>query len=251
MTKSKTHHADILAQVGPSDRFQVKTADACKGEKYRNVVFCAPPSGFEDYPGTIAECMSDTWAGAGGGGVFVFTSSGGIYGPGSSELVVVNEDSPLPDPDGNPRSARLISAEKVVLKNGGACLRLAGLYTMDRGAHSFWLTSGKDVSGREDGVINLLHYDDAAGAAKAALLAGSSVVSGTIFLISDGNPLTRRGICESALKSKKYGSMTMPNFLGSESEPIGKIYDGSASNKALKWDPKYISFDSFMSYEDY
>lgn len=161
--------------------------------------------------------------------------------------MVVNEDSPLPDPEGNLRSARLISAEKVVLENGGACLRLAGLYTMDRGAHSFWLTSGKDVAGREDGIINLLHYDDAAGAAKAALLAGYSVVSGNLFLISDGNPLTRRGICKSALKSKKYQDMKMPKFVGSSSEPIGKIYDGSASNKALKWDPKYESFDMFMS----
>ena len=41
--------------------------------------------------------------------------------------------------------------------------------------------------------------------------------------------------------------MKMPNFVGSDSEPIGKIYDGSASNKALKWDPKYVSFDHFMS----
>jgi nucleoside-diphosphate-sugar epimerase len=225
----------------------VKTADECKGEKYQNVVFCAPPSGFEDYPGAIQECISETWAGSSEGGVFVFTSSGGIYGPGGSELVVVNEDSPLPDPEGNLRSARLISAEKLVLKHGGACLRLAGLYTMDRGAHSFWLMSGKDVTGREDSIINLLHYDDAAGVAKAALLAGSSVVAGNVFLISDGNPLTRRGICESALKAKKYRDMKMPKFVGSDLDPVGKIYDGSASNKALKWDPEYKSFDSFMS----
>lgn len=161
--------------------------------------------------------------------------------------MVVNEDSPLPDPGGNLRSARLISAEKVVLSKGGACLRLAGLYTLGRGAHSFWMASGKDVSGREDGIINLLHYDDAAGAVKAALLAGSSVVNGNVFLISDGHPLSRRGICESALKAKKYQSMKMPKFLGTDMEPIGKIYDGSASNLALKWDPTYVSFDRFMS----
>jgi hypothetical protein len=169
------------------------------------------------------------------------------YGPGESTIVVVNEDSPLPDPGANARSARLINAEKEVLKHGGGCLRLAGLYAMDRGAHNFWLTSGKDASGREDGIINLLHYDDAAGAALAALLAGPTVVSGNIFLISDGNPLTRRQICESTLKSKQYRGKSVPKFLGSDSDPIGKIYDGSASNKALKWDPKYESFDFFMA----
>lgn len=169
------------------------------------------------------------------------------YGPGEADLIVVNEDSALPAPGANARSARLIKAEQAVLKHGGACLRLAGLYTMDRGAHNFWLTSGKDVSGREDGVINLLHYDDAAGAAMAALRAGPAIVDGNVFLISDGHPLTRKQICESTLKSKQYRDRSMPKFLGSETDPIGKVYDGSASNMALKWDPKYRSFDSFMA----
>lgn len=159
----------------------------------------------------------------------------------------VNEHSPLPDPGSNIRSARLINAEKAVLANGGGCLRLAGLYTLDRGAHSFWLKSGKDVTGREDGIINLLHYDDAAGSALAAVAAGPSVVSGNIFLISDGNPVTRRQICESAIKAEKFKDFKIPKFLGSDTDPIGKVYDGSASNRALKWDPKYGSFDSFMS----
>lgn len=203
ITKTKNRHESILAEVGSDDRFQVKTGDECQGVKFNNVVFCAPPSGFEDYPGAVEECITKTWVGPSEGGVFVFTSSGGIYGPGESTMVVVNEDSPLPDPEGNARSARLINAEKAVIKHGGACLRLAGLYTMERGAHNFWLTSGKDVSGREDGVINLLHYDDAAGAALAAILAGATVVSGKTFLISDGNPLTRRQICEHTLKAKQ------------------------------------------------
>ena len=159
----------------------------------------------------------------------------------------MTEHSPIPDPGSNARSARLINAEAAVLKNRGCCLRLAGLYTLDRGAHSFWLNSGKDISGREDGIINLLHYDDAAGAALAALMVEPSVVQGNVFLISDGNPLTRRQICESALKASKYKEKTIPKFLGGPTDPIGKVYDGSASNKALKWDPRYGSFDSFMS----
>jgi hypothetical protein len=39
----------------------------------------------------------------------------------------------------------------------------------------------------------------------------------------------------------------LPEFLGTDSDSIGKIYDGAASNKALKWDPRYESFDAFMT----
>ena len=88
---------------------------------------------------------------------------------------------------------------------------------------------------------------DAAGAVLAALSAGPSVVNGNVFLISDGHPMTRKEICNSALKNTKYQGSKMPKFLGTESDPIGKIYDGSASNKALKWDPIYESFDAFMT----
>lgn len=67
------------------------------------------------------------------------------------------------------------------------------------------------------------------------------------FLISDGNPTTRKGICESALKCSVYSKNSMPRFLGFEESLRGKIYDGSKSNEALQWQPKYSSFDSFMT----
>jgi nucleoside-diphosphate-sugar epimerase len=140
-----------------------------------------------------------------------------------------------------------MAAEEKVRTHGGTILRLAGLYTLERGAHNFWLASGKgQVSGCPDGIINLLHYDDAAGSVVAALQADPSAVTGKTFLISDGNPLSRQQICESSLQSAKYSGMTMPKFLGTDSDPLGKIYDGSATNKALNWKPRYPSFDEFM-----
>lgn len=168
-------------------------------------------------------------------------------GPGASqEAEVVNEETPAADPESSPRTARLIGAEEACRKHGGCCLRLAGLYTLERGAHSFWLNSGKDVSGPADGIINLLHYDDAASACVAALKQESLVVKGRNFLISDGHPLTRKQICESALKAKMFSDKKMPKFLGDDKEPKGKIYDGSVSNSVLQWKPKYNSFDEFM-----
>lgn len=208
-------------------------------------MFCAPPSGFEDYPAAVQNVLTNYWAGPSGGGVFVFTSSGGIYGSGNGETV--NESSPTADPSANPRIARLVNAERVCTDNGGCSLRLAGLYNINRGAHNYWLLSGKDVQGREDGIVNLLHYDDAASACLAALKAGPSVVSGKTFLISDGHPTTRKGICQGARKARVYADKPMPNFVGGEGDPLGKVYDGSYSNEALKWKPKYASFDEFMA----
>ena len=78
ITKSTNRHETILASVGDSDNFSVKTEEECKGEKFRNVVFCAPPSGFDDYPAAVKDVITNLWAGPSEGGAFIFTSSGGM-----------------------------------------------------------------------------------------------------------------------------------------------------------------------------
>jgi hypothetical protein len=65
----------------------------------------------------------------------------------------------------------MISAEEQVLSRGGSCIRLAGLYTETRGPHTFWLKNGT-VTSNADGLVNMLHYEDAATAAIAAVLNG-------------------------------------------------------------------------------
>jgi nucleoside-diphosphate-sugar epimerase len=152
--------------------------------------------------------------------------------------------------DTSPRVARLVNAERASLAAGGCCLRLAGLYDLQRGAHNFWLTSGsKVIPSSPDGLINLLHYEDAAAACLAALRAGPGVCRSKTFLISDGHPMSRYAICQSALKAKVYQQqgLAMPSFAGEEQPwALGKIYDGSVSNQMLHWNPRYESFDAFM-----
>lgn len=159
----------------------------------------------------------------------------------------MNEKTPLPDSaNASPRSLRLINAEKCALEAQGSVLRLAGLYTLERGAHNYWLEKGDGViKGSKDGVINLLHYDDAAGACIAALKTGEDA-KGKVFLISDGHPTTRFGICESALKAKRYSDRSMPSFGDEDAAGKGKIYDGTWTDKVLSWNPRYESFDKFM-----
>ena len=161
------------------------------------------------------------------------------------ETGIVTETTPITDL--NPRVEKLVNAEKGVTDAGGCAMRLAGLYLLERGAHSFFFNSDKPLQGNPDGLVNLLHYDDAAGACLAALQAGPAVCRGQTFLISDGQPVSRRQICEYALESAMYRGRTMPTF-ANEPDPTrpGKRYDGAFSNQALKWKPKYESYAKFM-----
>lgn len=245
ITKSISRHNDLVNEICTNksykERLTLKTMDEAlnDNEQYANVVFCAPPSGFDDYASAV-----DSAARLRSSGSFIFTSSGGVY-PDSLDGEIVKESTPLNDD--NPRKARGINAEKACVENGGCVLRLSGLYTLERGAHNYWLEKSNGVvKGRDDGIINLLHYDDAASSVVSALRVGTAVNGGKVFLISDGHFTTRRGICESALKSARYMGCEMPEFQGGDGETRGKIYDGSWSEETLDWKPKYRSFDEFM-----
>ena len=161
---------------------------------------------------------------------------------------VVSEVSPVASGTGNPRVERLVNAEQACLQAGGTCLRLSGLYNLQRGAHNYWITSGKEIASSPDGLINQVHYDDAAGACLSAVKAGPEKCSGKVFLVSDSHPITRKEICESSLKAAVYRDEAMPKFsTPSTGTPTGKTYDCSTTHTLLNWKPKYESFDSFMS----
>ena len=141
----------------------------------------------------------------------------------------------------------MLGAEEACLSKGGTCIRLSGLYNLQRGAHNFWLMSGKDVAGSPDGLINQIHYDDAAGVCLAAIKAGKEKCQDKIFIVSDSNPLTRYQICESALQAACYKDVKMPTFaMEATGTPVGKVYDCSYTYSHLDWKPRYESFDAFM-----
>jgi len=250
ITKSETRHAQIMDEVGNMDRFHTETMEKAlelvPERRFKNIVFCAPPSGSDDYAASVESAFA-LWD-KDQGGTFVFTSSGAVYD--ASNGAVVDETSSTFDPKDSPRAARLLYAEECCRHNDGTVLRLAGLYTLERGAHNFFL-SKDEISRRPDGVLNTLHYDDAAGACLAALIRGSSSgvsIRKRTFLISDGHPSTRLGVCESSVKSKIYAGKKIPTFNTMPGDTdIGKTYNGSASNKELDWKPRYQSFDAFMS----
>lgn len=265
VTRTEDRHERIASEVGRhhlAERLVLTTIDRVRasGAVFKDVVFCAPPSGFADgdYAAGVREAVEHVWAGPEGGGTFVFTSSGAVYAspptPTSegddvvSAPIVVTESSALAPPS-NARAARLIAAEEACLARGGTVLRLAGLYTLERGAHNYWLEKGDGtVRGRADGVLNQLHYDDAAGACVAAVTNDVDAEGAPrIFLVSDGHPATRESVCASALRSPRYADKAMPTFAGTPRDDPGKVYDGTWTNERLRWRPTHASFDAFVS----
>jgi FlaA1/EpsC-like NDP-sugar epimerase len=84
ITKSHDRHELIREQIGftkVASRLTLITMEELmekKFTKFDHVIFCAPPSGFENYPDAVKEAVNDIWLGPHDGGVFIFTSSGAV-----------------------------------------------------------------------------------------------------------------------------------------------------------------------------
>ena len=207
--------------------------------KVRNIVYCAPLSNSQTYVDDIQQSFN-SWLKD--DGAFVFTSSAGIYAENSGGIV--SEHSEV-----NRTSDRykiLLQAEEVVLANGGIVLRLGGLYTKTRGAHNYWLknSSGvKEFTSCPNGLINLVHYDDAAQLVVNAL---SNASKDKLYLASDGVPISRKDICDASMKCPEYANASVPIFTGDSEKVDGKRYDTTLVRGSFDWLPKFTSFAEFM-----
>ncbi len=230
------------------------------------VLFCTPPTGVymqlyrgnprcststkldiftDDYDDLVEASLSHNWDESSDVKSFVLISSGGVYA--EDEGGVVDEGSAVKD--NSAYVSRILRAEQAVLaRRDGFVLRLGGLYTLTRGAHNYWLTSGKaPFTSSPLGLINLIHYDDAADATITLLKeAKGQRPSSSLLLLSDGKPLTRRDICAAARKNPKFEHLSLPEFVGAP-KTDGKMYDSSLARKVLHWEPRFSSFDEFMT----
>jgi hypothetical protein len=83
ITRTNDRHEQIWEQIGSSSVLQLVTAEEvldkspATRQKCDDVIFCAPPSGFENYPNALHEAITSYWKGP-TSGVFVFTSSGAV-----------------------------------------------------------------------------------------------------------------------------------------------------------------------------
>lgn len=240
---------------------------------FSNVLFCMPPSSSDDYAAEARRAVA-CWRGPSAGRL-VFTSTAGAYAEENGG--VVTEGSPT-----TPGGGRLGLAEAVIAAAGGTVLRLAGLYALGRGAHKFWVRRGI-VGGNPDGLVNMLHYEDAAAAAvvalqcaatgvRAAAAGGGAAAVGSpaaaaaddadgldVFLVSDNSPVTRRELVDAALAHPTFADAKAPVFeadipsplpggvpMPAERGGLGKAIDCSRTWEVLGWKPRFASYGAFM-----
>ena len=237
-SKDPTREAEFAAEgITPKLRAEL---DAEMGQApgegpYSHVLFCASPGGNEDYASEV-ECATRLWDSSAPDGRFVFTSSAGVYA--EQDGGVVTEESPTV---ATARTGKLLTAETSVTAAGGTVVRLSGLYLIQRGAHNAWL-SMKEVKQCPEGLINQIHYDDAASCAVAALLRGPR---GATLLAADDQPLSRHAICVEALRAPQFAGRAIPAFAGEGG--LGKVCDCSHTRAVLGWEPRYKTFGAFIS----
>lgn len=231
--------------------FQPVAGTDAQGIKCPYVVYSVPPTAEDaatSYVQDIDDSLNNHWS---QDGAFVFTSSGGVFA--ENEGNVIDENSQVSNCTSTVRTAHgsgtkiiLDGEAKVLSHKNGFVLRLGGLYTTFRGAHNFWLKSGRsEFPSSGNGLINLIHYDDAADSVVAALLADRDSFSERLFIVSDGVPTSRQDIALVTSKNPLFADSTCPTFTGGDNVD-GKKYNTSRLNKILKWKPTFESFKQFM-----
>lgn len=249
-TRSDATRKELLSL--PSCPFEkvVTSWQELDSKVFKYVIFCAPPSGNDDYPAEVTK--STKYYDKNFGGNFVFTSSAGVY---AVKEGICFENSELEDiTTGSARIKRLFAAEKAATDAGGCVIRLSGLYHRDRGAHTYYLKGMRDggtVEASKQTLLNLIHYDDAASIAIAALWKGRN---GEVYVGTDMNPITREDMMNVTLKSSLYGSdesdaSNLSRFFCGPNIgiPVGKMLDNTWTRNSLDWQPQYTSFKSFMA----
>lgn len=120
---------------------------------------------------------------------FIYTSSTGVYGQSDGRWV---DENALCQPT-RPGGVACIEAERALLAHPlGRCaviLRLAGIYGPGRIPRVKQLQAGQAIAAPSEGYLNLIHVDDAA---RVVLAAEARASGGTIYCVSDGQPVLRR-----------------------------------------------------------
>jgi nucleoside-diphosphate-sugar epimerase len=197
-----------------------------------HVLFSVPPSSQDDYAAEAVRAAS-LWR---GDGRVVITSSTAVYAEADGGRCV--EESALAD---SPRARRLREAEEHLLAAGAVVVRLAGLYDQDRGPHRVYLRTPTSPR-RPDGLISLIHYDDAADLCVRALNRGHA---GAVYLGCDDQAIRRQELMQATVRSPRYRTAKGPpqacRFTGVEG-PIGRRCDSTWTRQALDWEPTHRRF---------
>ena len=135
------------------------------------------------------------------------------------------------------------------LAAGGAVVRLAGLYTRDRGARGYWHKQGEVRAAGDGSLLNFLHYDDAAAFAARALEAR---VADEVLLAADGSPRTRAS-ADARRAAPLFRDRARPTFVAGDAPPRrgpaggGRAHAARSAARAGGWAPAWPSLDAFFA----
>ncbi len=223
-TTTSVRHGSLL-RWGLNPRLRAHRDD----EKFAHVIF-AVPSSAPKYTLELKAALA-AWNRE---GKFVMISSTGVFAEDGGQDV--DEDGGLAT---TPRAERLVEAENEVLVQRGMVIRMAGLYCLNRGPHRSYLNTALSTL-EGDGLINLIHYEDAATLAVAALLKGTE---GMTYLGTDGTPTSRADLAR--LAAEHFKSTRKIDFTGKEPS-LGKRCHNERTRKLLDWRPQFDSFEDFL-----
>jgi len=229
-TRSTRRHESLRAAG-----MQVRLRDDDPPEVFPNLLFAVPAS----HPDYTSECERAVcvWSGDGN---FVFTSSTAVYA--EAEGNSCTEESPLATSE---RALPLLESEQIVRNSHGIAVRLAGLYDRERGPHRVYLRKVESAR-RPDGLVNLLHYDDAAALCALALDRG---VPGSTYLGCDNTPITRQELVAAAAAAEREiagaEEARACAFTGTHG-PLGRRCDSTSTRESLGWAPEHGSFRDWL-----
>ena len=180
---------------------------------------------------------------------FIYTGSTSVYS--QHDGSTVDESSPTPEP--SQAGSILLKAEQLLKENSPFSqthvLRLGGLYGPNRHYLLNFLRQGaKELPGRGDLLLNLLHLEDAASAIFASLQSQNAGFH--LFNVTDGNPFTKTEIVNWLAEQLHLPTPTFNPDISPARSPIrqsgGKVPNRNISNakirKELDWEPIYQSF---------
>jgi nucleoside-diphosphate-sugar epimerase len=166
----------------------------------------------------------------------------------SSTAVYAEEDGGLCEEDSplaaTPRARRLLDAEAPIRAAGGIAVRMAGLYDRHRGPHLVYLRT-ETSKRRPDGLVNLIHYDDAAELCIAALERGES---GAAYVGCDDEPMPRQALSDVAWSSDVFSHEEKIHrcvFTG-KAGTLGRRCRNTQTRQLLDWNPRYSSFSNWL-----
>jgi nucleoside-diphosphate-sugar epimerase len=153
----------------------------------------------------------------------VFASSTSVYGQTNGRWV--DEDSPTEPADESGRVALEAERTARALDPGVTIVRYAGLYGPGRIIGRTGLERGEPIPGDPERYLNLIHVEDAAALAVAALDRGRA---GRVYCASDDRPLPRRAYYSLVAKAL---SALAPRFTDGPS--VGRDKPSDDANKRV------------------